>query len=58
MFNGCNWNWQGYNILDPVIRGGSYGKREKRRRCPSGEGPACKFLYQPALQQGPAGCQL
>ena len=25
MFNGCNWNWQGYNILDPVIRGGSYG---------------------------------
>ena len=23
MFNGANWDWQGYNILNPTIRGGS-----------------------------------
>lgn len=25
MYNGVNWDWQGYNILSPNIIGGSYG---------------------------------
>ena len=25
MYNGVNWDWQGYNILSPKIIGGSYG---------------------------------
>jgi hypothetical protein len=25
MINGANWDWQGHNILNPVIIGGSYG---------------------------------